>query len=207
MPDARSPAPLVLQLASASPRRRELLQQLGIAPVVLEVPAPPGEDEPRLAGETPLDYVRRTARDKAQRALAWRTAEGLPRLPLLAADTCVSMDQQIFGKPQDAADARRILQALSGRCHDVRTAVVLVGLDGQLHEALSETRVWMQPLSAAQIEAYCASPEPYGKAGAYGIQGRAGAFVSRIDGSYSGVMGLPLHDTARLLVQAGLMAG
>ncbi|MEI2418546.1 nucleoside triphosphate pyrophosphatase [Orrella sp. JC864] len=200
MPDQSA----LLHLASASPRRRELLLQLGVPHAVLAVPAPPGEDEPRLPGETPQDYVRRTAREKALRALRWRTERGLPELPLLAADTCVSLDQEIFGKPVDASDAAAILARLSGTCHMVRTAVVLAHA-GQLLEDLSQTQVWMRELDAGEITRYCAGPEPYGKAGAYGIQGLAGAFVARIDGSYTGVMGLPLCETAGLLARAGIM--
>ncbi|VFR50914.1 Septum formation protein Maf [plant metagenome] len=202
-PPAHASAPAIVHLASASPRRRELLLQLGVPHEVLAVPAPPGEDEPRLPGESPHAYVCRTAREKAMRALRWRREQGLPALPLLAADTCVSLDDEIFGKPKDAADAARILRKLSNTCHDVRTAVV-VAHDGALFEILCASQVWMRDLLPAEIQRYCATAEPYGKAGAYGIQGLAGAFVARLDGSYTGVMGLPLCETAALLARVGI---
>jgi len=201
-PDSRATPPR-LYLASASPRRRELLLQVGLAHEVLRVPAPPGEDEPRLPGESAADYVCRTAREKAERGEQWMRAQGLPPLPVLAADTTVILGDDILGKPADRADALRILQRLSGTEHEVRTAVVLAA-DGRLHEALSVTRVQMRATSAAERERYCDSGEPYGKAGAYGIQGLASAFIAHLSGSYSGVMGLPLYETAGLLRQAGI---
>lgn len=193
-----------IYLASASPRRSELLRQIGVAHQVLNVPAPPGEDEPQLAGEPAADYVRRTALEKAGRAVAWIESQGLPALPILAADTCVMQDGAVLGKPSDRDDAFRILRALSGRSHDVHTAVVLAHA-GRLEIAVSETRVALRALSDGDIARYCDSGEPWGKAGAYGIQGLAGAFVARIDGSYSGVMGLPLFETAGLLRGAGIV--
>lgn len=192
-----------IYLASASPRRTELLDTLGIAHHVLRVPSPPGEDEPRHAGESPQAYVCRTAREKAHRGNEWIRSRGLPPLPILTADTCVSMDDLVLGKPEDENDAARILATLSGACHQVRTAVVLWS-DDRIIEALSTTDVWMRPLDHDEIARYCASGEPFGKAGAYGIQGYAGAFVSRLEGSYTGVMGLPLYETAQLLVEAGV---
>ncbi|OZI48156.1 Maf family protein [Bordetella genomosp. 5] len=191
-------------LASASPRRRELLTQIGVAHEVLRVPSPPGEDEPQLAGESAADYVRRTARDKAERGMAWLAASDLPALPLLAADTTVILDGLVLGKPADRADATRILGALSGREHEVRTAVVLAHA-GTLTEALSVTTVRMRVLEADDIERYCDSGEPFGKAGAYGIQGLGGAFIAHISGSYTGVMGLPVFETAGLLREAGIV--
>lgn len=192
-----------LYLASASPRRRELLSQIGLEHEVLQVPAPPGEDEPQLQGETAADYVRRTARDKAERGLAWMHEQALTTLPLLAADTTVILDGQVLGKPADRDDALRILLALSGSSHEVHTAVVIAHGDA-LHEAVSITRVQMRALTLAECERYCDSGEPFGKAGAYGIQGLAGTFISQISGSYSGVMGLPLYETAELLRQVGI---
>ncbi|WP_144634664.1 Maf family protein [Bordetella genomosp. 13] len=204
MSDAATPAYAPrLYLASASPRRRELLQQIGLSHEVLRVPAPPGEDEPQLAGESAADYVRRTARDKAQRAVAWLREQPLAALPILAADTTVILDGAVLGKPADRADALRILQALSDAEHEVHTAVVLA-VDGRLREALSVTRVRMRAITAAERERYCDSGEPFGKAGAYGIQGLASAFIAHIAGSYSGVMGLPLFETAALLAEAGI---
>ncbi|MCI1838856.1 MULTISPECIES: Maf family protein [Achromobacter] len=198
-----APSPARLYLASASPRRRELLTQIGLAHDVLRVPAPPGEDEPQHPGESAADYVQRTARDKAERGRDWLRAQALPVLPLLAADTTVILDGQVLGKPADRDDAIRILQALSGQTHQVHTAVALWTGD-RLLEAVSITQVQMRPLQPDEIARYCDSGEPYGKAGAYGIQGLAGTFIARIDGSYTGVMGLPLFETANLLRAAGI---
>lgn len=201
MTDASSPARIYL--ASASPRRRELLTQIGLAHEVLRVPAPPGEDEPQHPGERAADYVRRTARDKAERGRDWLRAQGLPELPLLAADTTVILDDLVLSKPADRDDAIRILQTLSGRAHQVHTAVALWSGE-RLLEAVSITEVRMRALQRDEIARYCDSGEPYGKAGAYGIQGLAGTFVARIEGSYTGVMGLPLFETANLLRAAGI---
>ncbi|CUR67783.1 Maf family protein [Achromobacter xylosoxidans] len=195
--------PARLYLASASPRRRELLTQIGLPHAVLRVPAPPGEDEPQHPGESAADYVRRTARDKAERGRDWLRAQSLPIMPLLAADTTVILDGQVLGKPADRDDATRILQALSGQTHQVHTAVALWSGE-RLLESVSITEVQMRPLQADEIARYCDSGEPYGKAGAYGIQGLAGTFIARIDGSYTGVMGLPLFETANLLRAAGI---
>lgn len=170
---------------------------------MLRVPAPPGEDEPQHPGESAADYVQRTARDKAERGRDWLRAQALPVLPLLAADTTVILDGQVLGKPADRDDAIRILQALSGQTHQVHTAVALWTGD-RLLEAVSITQVQMRPLQPDEIARYCDSGEPYGKAGAYGIQGLAGTFIARIDGSYTGVMGLPLFETANLLRAAGI---
>ena len=199
-PDA---SPARLYLASASPRRRELLTQIGLAHTVLLVPSPPGEDEPQHEGESAADYVQRTARDKALRGRDWMRAHNLPDLPLLAADTTVILNGAVLGKPADPADAARILRALSGSAHEVRTAVA-VCTGEQLLEAVSVTDVHMRDLSDTEISRYCDSGEPFGKAGAYGIQGLAGTFISRIAGSYTGVMGLPLFETSNLLRAAGI---
>lgn len=192
-----------LYLASASPRRRELLNQIGLAHEVLLVPAPPGEDEPQHPGESAADYVQRTARDKALRGRDWMRAHAMPVLPLLAADTTVILAGEVLGKPADRDDAIRILQALSGTAHEVHTAVAVCSGD-RLLEAVSITEVHMRALQEGEISRYCDSGEPFGKAGAYGIQGLAGTFVSRIAGSYTGVMGLPLFETANLLREAGI---
>lgn len=195
----------VLYLASASPRRHEILNQLGIAHQVLHVPAPEGEDEPQWPNETPADYVRRTAREKAERAVRWlgstqRAASLLPpeHACILTADTTVILDGQVLGKPRDPQDAAAMLTRLSGRTHHVHTAIVLAA-HGQLFEGLSINEVHFKPLSQADIDAYCASGEPLGKAGAYAIQGRAAAFVCHLSGSHSGVMGLPAYETCLLL--------
>jgi septum formation protein len=200
---ADSESPARLYLASASPRRRELLTQIGLAHEVLRVPAPPGEDEPQHPGESAADYVRRTARDKALRGRDWMKSQALPHLPLLAADTTVILDGAVLGKPADRDDALRILRALSGAAHEVHTAVA-VWTGDQLLEAVSITQVRMRELGHDEIGRYCDSGEPFGKAGAYGIQGLAGTFISHISGSYTGVMGLPLFETANLLRAAGI---
>ncbi|CAP43447.1 Maf family protein [Bordetella petrii] len=202
-PDSDSGTPR-LYLASASPRRRELLDQIGLAHTVLRVPAPPGEDEPQHEGETAADYVRRTARDKAERGRLWMAAQQLPVLPVLAADTTVVLQGQVLGKPADRADAARMLARLSGSLHQVHTAVALWHA-GQLQEAVSVSEVRMRELTEADIARYCDSGEPYGKAGAYGIQGLAGTFIAHLAGSYSGVMGLPLYETAGLLRRVGIL--
>jgi septum formation protein len=202
MPEDTPAAPR-LYLASASPRRRELLTQVGVAHQVLAVPAPAGEDEPRHADEAAADYVRRTAREKAERGDRHMRAQALLRLPVLAADTTVILDGDVLGKPADRDDAIRILRQLSGARHHVHTAVVLA-VDGMLHETVSVTEVRMRALTQEDIERYCDSGEPYGKAGAYGIQGLAGTFIVHIAGSYTGVMGLPLFETAMLLRHAGI---
>ena len=198
-----SGAPARIYLASASPRRRELLTQMGVAHEVLQVPAPPGEDKPQHAGESATDYVVRTAREKALRGRDWMQAQGLAPLPLLSADTTVILAGTVLGKPADRADAERILRALSGATHEVRTAVALWAGDG-LREAVSVTQVSMRALDAEDIARYCDSGEPYGKAGAYGVQGQAGAFVASLSGSYTGVMGLPVFETAALLRAVGI---
>ncbi|MGB6242035.1 MAG: Maf family protein [Castellaniella sp.] len=208
--------PAFVLLASASPRRHDILNQLGVVHGVLRVPAPVGEDEPRLPGEAPADYVRRTARDKARQALAWLAADGRPddipldwpqdwaQAPILCADTTVILDDDVLGKPADALQAAAMLRRLSGRTHHVHTAVVLAA-HGHLLETCQISEVRFQPLDDADIEQYCATGEPFGKAGSYAIQGRAAAFVTHLSGSHSGVMGLPAHDTMHLLQQASAL--
>ncbi|HZH43341.1 MAG TPA: Maf family nucleotide pyrophosphatase [Lysobacter sp.] len=187
----------MLYLASKSPRRRELLGRLGLPFGVLDLDIP----EHRGAHESAEDYVRRVAREKAHGGLQ-RVAGDADAL-VLGADTEVVLDDEVFGKPADAADAARMLRRLSGRAHLVLSAVTLVGRGREL-QAVSVSEVTFAALSEAQIAAYVATGEADGKAGAYGIQGRAEVFVSRLDGSFSGVMGLPLHETARLLAGFGL---
>lgn len=188
-----------LYLASASPRRRELLEQLGLNPERIHADI----DESRRPGEAPRAYVERLAREKA--AAGWQVvaANHLPARPLLAADTTVALGDTIFGKPADAADARAMLTLLSGTTHEVLTAVA-VRQGEQVELATSVSLVTFASLSPAQIDAYVASGEPMDKAGAYGIQGLAGIFAERLDGSYTGVMGLPLYETAQLLARFGL---
>ena len=191
-----------IHLASRSPRRRELLAQVGIPFDLLAFRTPPREDpesgETPLPDENPVDYVQRVARAKA--VLGWKTVlwRKLPHQPVLSADTTLEFDGEIIGKPQNADDARRILHRLSGQTHRVLTAICLVHGD-DLRAALSVSEVRFARLDDAEIRAYVDSGEPMDKAGAYGIQGRAAAFVEHLSGSYSGVMGLPLHETVRLL--------
>ena len=188
-----------LYLASGSPRRQELLAQIGVQFERVSAPV----DETPLADEAPRDYVLRLAKAKAESGWQAVQAQGLPLLPVLAADTTVVLDGQILGKPLDAADATAMLEQLSGRSHEVLTSLGLrTGAGTEL--VLSVSQVSFMPLSAAQIAAYVASGEPMDKAGSYGIQGRAGLFISDLQGSFSGVMGLPLHDTAALLSRHGL---
>lgn len=181
-----------LYLASQSPRRRELLTQIGVVHEVLPIEVP----EQPAPGEGPLEYVARVARDKAR--AGWQVVADRPGAWVLAADTEVVLGDRIFGKPVDAADAAAMLQSLSGQEHLVPSAVVLIGADGEATR-MSLTRVRFRALTVSDIDAYLASGEWRGKAGAYAIQGRAGAFIERIDGSYTGVMGLPLFETSALL--------
>lgn len=192
-------------LASQSPRRRQLLDQLGVRHELLL----PGAEEDAEAlevvqpGELPEAYCARVTAAKLDAALARRVARGLPPAPILCADTTVAVDDLILGKPEDDADARRILALLSGRGHRVITAVAVAD-DAQRVATLNVSRVEFAPLSAAQIDRYVASREPFGKAGAYAIQSQAAAWIVNIAGSYSGIMGLPLFETAQLLDKFGL---
>ena len=190
-------------LASASPRRRELLAQAGYVPEVLRLAPERAIDETPLPGEPPLVYVKRLARDKALAGVAELVAGGRVPAPVLGADTTVTLAGEIFGKPLDAADAAAILGRLSGREHQVLTAVALADGD-RVDLRISVSRVRFDRLSDAEIRAYVASGESIDKAGAYAIQGRAACFVEHLEGSYSGVMGLPLFETADLLAQAGI---
>ncbi|NLG59849.1 MAG: septum formation inhibitor Maf [Gammaproteobacteria bacterium] len=187
----------MLHLASRSPRRRELLARLGVQFNVLDVDIP----EVRGPLESPPAYVGRVAAEKA--AAGAELVRDRDGAVVIGADTEVVLDGTVFGKPQDAAQARDMLGRLSGRVHQVLSAVA-VRAGGRLLEALTISDVEFAPLSAAQIAAYVESGEPMGKAGGYAIQGAAEAFVVRVKGSFSGVMGLPLHETARLLGQAGI---
>ncbi len=182
----------VLYLASKSPRRRELLGQLGIAHVVLEIEIP----EERAPGEPALAYVQRVAREKAE--AGWNRIGHQPFARVLAADTEVILDDEVFGKPRDALDAAAMLRRLSGRRHQAVSAICLADAQGS-REALCITEVEFAELDETAIAAYIDSGECFGKAGAYAIQGRAAAFIRRIEGSYSGVMGLPLFELSKLL--------
>jgi septum formation protein len=194
-------------LASLSPRREELLAQIGVGYQVFVDLLDDGTeavDETPLPGEPPRDYVVRVARAKAEAGRRALHEQGLPLHPLLAADTTVAVDGEILGKPQSRQAAATMLRALSGRTHRVYTAVSLAWQDN-IRIALSESCVSMRTLSYEEIEHYVESLEPMGKAGAYAIQGRAAMFIERIEGSYSGVMGLPLFETANLLQRAGMV--
>ncbi|MBX3663189.1 MAG: septum formation inhibitor Maf [Burkholderiales bacterium] len=195
-------------LASRSPRRRELLRQIGVSFEVFQLREAAQRradiDETPFPGEGPEDYVLRVARDKAQAAAAMVAARRVAPHPVLAADTTVVLDDAILGKPADAADAARMLGLLSGRAHRVLTAVAVArGL--AIDTRLSESQVWFRALAADEIRRYVASGEPNDKAGAYAVQGRAAAFITRIEGSYSGIMGLPLAETADLLRIHGIL--
>jgi septum formation protein len=201
--------PDFIYLASQSPRRSQLLEQIGV-PHRLLVPNAPGdvaEDtealELVLPGEPPAAYVERVTALKLDAAVQRLARRGLPTAPILCSDTTVALNDRIFGKPLDADDARHMLAQLSGQEHRVLTAVA-VQAGAQRFAALSVSHVRFAELDSAQIDAYVATGEPLGKAGAYGIQGPAAAFIAHISGSYSGIMGLPLYETAQLLRQAGL---
>ena len=191
--------PNTIYLASASPRRREILVSLGFQPVLLTAEI----DETVLPGEAVEDYVSRMARQKNAAARQLATQRGLALAqPLLSADTVVALDNAILGKPRDAAHARELLESLSGREHQVWTAVC-VSLGGQTLEAAQRSDVRFKELSEQEIAAYIASGEPLDKAGAYGIQGIGGVLVAHLSGSFSGVMGLPVFETVQLLRQLG----
>jgi len=186
----------LIYLASASPRRSALLHQIGVAHAV----HPVAVDEAQLGGEAPRAYVMRLAQLKAQ--TLWERVRGAQRCAVLGSDTAVAIDGEILGKPRDEADCRRILQHLSGRTHEVLTAVALCHAGGQ-DCALSVSEVTFRALETREIAAYWRSGEPADKAGAYAVQGLAAAFIVRIAGSYSGIMGLPLYETAGLLGRVG----
>jgi septum formation protein len=187
-----------IYLASASPRRRELLRQIGVDFVTW----PADIDEKRLEAESAPRYVTRLAAAKA--AAVWAAVADRPR-PVLAADTAVAVGGRIFGKPQDTAAAMAMLEALSGRAHRVHTAVVLRWSEGE-QTAVNTSEVRFRATTEAERSAYCATGEPFDKAGGYAIQGLGAVFVDRLCGSYSSVMGLPLFETAALLKRCGVPA-
>jgi septum formation protein len=193
----------MIYLASRSPRRRELLAQIGVKfePLLFREGSrqDADTDESPQPGEQPDEYVRRVARQKCE--AAWQRVvmrRGLQRKPVLAADTTVALAGQIFGKPTDRADAERMLKLLSGTQHRVVTSVA-VQFEGRIELAVSESLVTFATLDDTRIGSYILTGEPFDKAGGYGIQGRAGSFVERLEGSYTGVMGLPLYETGNLL--------
>jgi septum formation protein len=193
-----------IYLASRSSRRRELLKQIGVGFEVLllreDLKRGADVDETPLPDEAPADYVLRIARTKADAAARQVLQRGLRLQAVLAADTTVVLDGGIIGKPESTDDAVRILAALSGREHEVITAVALARRD-EVETRLSISTVEFRPITETEIRRYVATGEPMDKAGAYAIQGRGGAFVARINGSYSGIMGLPLAETAELLTK------
>ena len=192
-------------LASQSPRRRQLLEQLGVRYELLL----PDEHEDAEAlevvfnNEAPTAYVKRVTHLKLDAATARLKLRKLKPAPILCSDTTVAMGRVIYGKPENAADAKRMLTELSGHTHRVLTAVAVQSARKRF-DALSASRVTFEDMSSRQITAYVATGEPLGKAGAYAVQGRAALHITRIDGSYSGIMGLPIFETAMLLKAAGL---
>ncbi len=196
-----------IYLASRSPRRRELLKQIGITFEMLIMRTYPivraDVDETPRPGELPADYVTRIAMNKAKTGWTRAMERRLPRLPVLGADTVVAIDGETVGKPSNAEDAANMLRKLSGREHEVFSAVA-VALNEHVESKLSRSRVRFSELNDSLIQEYVDSGEPMDKAGAYGVQGKAAVFIAEINGSYSGIMGLPLYETAQLLKQAGL---
>jgi len=196
-----------IYLASKSPRRRELLRQIGVEfeLLMLREHTARGPDVSELVepGESPLTYVERVTREKAQTAAATMVSRRLPVRPVLAADTTVTLDGHILGKPADNAEAMQMLRLLSGRTHQVLTSVALKHHE-DFWQATHASEVTFATLSEDAMRAYCALAEPYDKAGGYAIQGRAAQFIRHIAGSHSGIMGLPLYETAQLLQQAGI---
>jgi septum formation protein len=186
-----------IYLASASPRRRELLQQLGVRFEVLAQNVP----EVRRAGESPEAFAERLAREKAQ--AGWAQLAEAQRLPVLGADTIVVVDEQVLGKPANRDEALAMLALLSGRTHRVLSAVALIGQD-KVRSRVCESRVTFRVIDVQERAAYWASGEPADKAGGYAIQGLGALFVERLEGSYSGVMGLPLFETGELLREHGI---
>ena len=201
--------PDFIYLASQSPRRSQLLEQLGVRHTLLvpNTDGDLGEDaeglEVALKNEAPAAYVARVTGLKLDAAVQRQKRRGLPAAPILCSDTTVALGRSILGKPADAADAAHMLRSLSGTTHRVLTAVALQKGRKRV-QALSISRVTFAPLTPAQIRAYVASGEPMGKAGAYAVQGRAAAFIEHISGSYSGIMGLPMFETAQLLRSVGI---
>lgn len=192
-------------LASQSPRRSQLLEQIGVRHELLL----PGGDEDAeslevmVKNEAPASYVKRVTQLKLDAALLRLKKRGLAPAPIICSDTTVALGRAVYGKPEDARDAQRMLAELGGKTHRVLTAVA-IGTSRQRVQAMSESRVMFASLSAAHIKAYVASGEPMGKAGAYAVQGRAAAFIAKISGSYSGIMGLPLFETRDLLNAFGV---
>jgi len=199
-----SPVPDFIYLASQSPRRSQLLDQLGVRHALLLPDADEDTEslEVQLRSEAPKTYVQRVTALKLQAAQQRLVRRNLLPAPILCADTTVALGRSIFGKPEDAEDAKRMLRALSNRPHRVMTAIA-VGWGDEYAVACSESWVTFAEWSESDIDAYVASGEPMGKAGAYAVQGRAAAYIAHISGSYSGIMGLPLFETAQALRSLG----
>ena len=189
-------------LASQSPRRRQLLEQMGVLYELLLATSEEDAEslEVVLPNEAPLTYVKRVTQLKLEAAVQRMKQRGLANAPVLCADTTVALGRSILGKPENAADALRILKMLSGQTHRVLTAVALASGRKRV-SAVSISQVTFAPMTLAEMKNYIATGEPMGKAGAYGVQGAAAAYISQIKGSYSGIMGLPLFETAQLLKQ------
>jgi septum formation protein len=196
--DSISPENVTVYLASASPRRQELLRQAGIAHAVIL----PDIEEVVRPGESAEDFVMRMALDKARAGQARMISEGRLPAPVLSADTCIVVENEIIGKSLNRADGISILKRLAGQSHEVLTGVALIK-DNDIQQVLSRSQVVFGPLSDKEIEAYWESGEPVDKAGAYAIQGRAAAFIERIEGSYSGIVGLPLFDVVNMIKKTG----
>ncbi len=197
-----------IYLASRSPRRRELLKQIGVRfePLLLRLASRrggPDVDEAQHGGESAADYVERTAREKATFGVKVLSMRSMIYRPVLAADTVVIVDGEVLGKPANADEAAAFLGRLAGGTHEVRTAIALA-IQGPVLSATSVSTVTFRAIDSGEIKRYCETSEPYDKAGGYGIQGLAAVFIERIEGSYTGVMGLPLFETAKLLSQAGI---
>ncbi len=200
-------APQQIYLASKSPRRRELLKQIGVhfsLLMVREQSLRIDVDETPFANEKPRDYVERIARLKSDAAARVVQARKLPPRPILSADTTVTFNDEIFGKPENVADAMRILSILSGQTHEVVTALA-VAFEHETHVALSISQVTFANISPADIKRYVDTGEPMDKAGAYAIQGQAAKWIIELRGSYTGVMGLPLYETTTLLKKVGMV--
>ena len=199
----------MIYLASKSPRRQELLNQIGIRFTVLDVP--PQDianadmvDETVLANENASNYVNRLSRDKANYAWQFLVLRNKPKYPVLTADTTVVLNNDILGKPKNKVDAFLMIERLSGKTHQVLTSVA-IRKDDFIAQVLQTSRVTFASLSQEEIMSYIGTGEPYDKAGGYGIQGVAGKFIKYIEGSYSGIMGLPLYETNELLKKAGIV--
>lgn len=191
-------------LASKSPRRKQLLEEAGFDFAILLSNTPDSVNEDVLPNEAPEQYVRRVTREKALWGRNALKCENKHPAPVLAADTTVVLDGKIYGKPQSESEARNFLKEFSGRAHQVLTAVCVLDKQGAMHETVTKTLISFRPLSDKEIDDYIVSGEPFDKAGGYGIQGEAGKFIEKIEGSFTNVVGLPVEETGVLLKEAGI---